>query len=69
MFRTILCAAGIGAGFAATASATSGRVRLLSGAGAVVTLAYAGWTTVFGSVMTELARGVGLPAQPRQPGP
>jgi hypothetical protein len=69
MFRTAGASAGAGTLFTVVASLSSGKLRLLWGAGAVVTLFYAVWTIVGVSVTTQFALGVEKAGRsPGQPG-
>lgn len=67
MFRTAGASAGVGTVLAVIASRPSGKPRLLWSAGSVVTLFYAAWTVVVGSVITQFALDVGKAS--RSPGP
>lgn len=58
MFCTAGASAGVGTLLAVVASRSSGKPRLLWSAGAVVTLVYAVWTIVVGSLIMQFALGV-----------
>jgi hypothetical protein len=58
MFRTAGASAGVGTLLTVVASRSSGELRLLWSACAVVTLFYGVWTIVVGSVTTQFALGV-----------
>lgn len=67
MLRTAGASAGVGTLLAVVASRSSGKPGLLWSAAAVVTLFYAVWTIVVGSLMTQFALGVEKAS--RSPGP
>jgi hypothetical protein len=58
MYRAIAASAGAGALLSGIAIQSAGRIRLLSIAGAVGTLAYAGFTLSVGSVVGQFAQNI-----------